>query len=282
MHRSRPGVAATLLDLLALVEAPERVLATVADDDVTTRDALTVALAPTGDRSTRTAIGRLLADLDVPDALGTTDVAALAELLALAEDLEATIRARSPAPPSSLVVTASGSPALGRLQRELALIPLFQLVEDVVRSATATCWLGAPYWNNAAVERLWPAIAGFARRGGKVELVCQGGEVGDADPRPALRRAAADIVGEGGSCRIWTFEARSAAGVSLLIHGKFAVADETLGYLGSANMTRQGFAEHFELGVRLPEVEAAHLVRLLDSMRDGGVLVADDGAVTLP
>jgi hypothetical protein len=268
-----PSEAAALLDLLALINASDDAVATLTVEPPGTREELVAALCPTGDHSTRAAVGRLLDELRIaPGPLAAPVVVGLVSRLALADDLRATITARAPAPHSSLVVTASGSPVLRHLQQDLGLIPLFQLVEDVVRSAAQTCWLGAPYWNAEAIERLWPAIAGFARRSGHVELVCQGGEAADFDPRPILRRAAVDIAGEGGTGRVWAFDARSPEGVPLLLHGKFAVADATLGYLGSANMTRQGFAEHFELGIRLPAVESAHLVSLLERMSATGLL----------
>jgi phosphatidylserine/phosphatidylglycerophosphate/cardiolipin synthase-like enzyme len=56
------------------------------------------------------------------------------------------------------------------------------------------------------------------------------------------------------------------------LHAKFALADRRLGYLGSANMTRQGFGDHFEIGTRLPDVEADHLVTLLEQMCSTGLL----------
>jgi hypothetical protein len=282
VHRGRPGEAAALLDLLALIDADDDDLAALVTRPPALRGDLVAGLCRHGDRSTRVAASRLLDELGVSEDLCLDDIAGLVGRLALAEDLSATITARSPSPRSSLVVTASGSPVLRKLQQDLGLIPLFQLVEDVVRSAMQTCWLGAPYWNNDAVDQLLPALVGFARRGGQVELVCQGGDAAEFDPRPILRRTAIDFTGEGGTCRVWAFDARSAVGVPLLLHGKFAVADAALGYLGSANMTRQGFRDHFELGIRLPAVESAHLVSLLERMCATGLLTADHPAPAEP
>jgi phosphatidylserine/phosphatidylglycerophosphate/cardiolipin synthase-like enzyme len=277
MQPTRPassGDAAALLDLLALTDTSDASMWTLTAQPPATREALVSVLCPTGDRSTRMAVVALLEELDVTAGpLSKQAVATLASTLALAAQLRATITARAPAPHSSLVVTATGSPELQHLQQALGFIPLFQLVEDVIRSATNTCWLGAPYWNADAIERLSPALGGFARRGGHVELVGQGGAAnGDADPLPVLRRAAVDIAGAGGTARVWAFVTRSARGQPLLLHAKFALADRSLGYLGSANMTRQGFGDHFEIGIRLPDVEAAHLVTLLERLCAAGLL----------
>jgi hypothetical protein len=272
--RTSPNQAAILLDLLALVDSSYANVARLETDPPTSLNALVAVLCPAGDHSTRSTVAALLGDLGFSKSpLEAGQGADLASMLVLASELQATIVARAPAPSSSLVVTATGSPALHQLQRNLAFIPLFQLVEDVVRSATGKCWLGAPFWNADAIERLRPALTGFARRGGTVQFVCQGSpEASEADPLPVLLRAASDVVGEGGLARVWGFTARSADDHPLLLHAKFALADRSLGYLGSANMTRQGFDDHLEVGTRLPNVETAHLVDFLEGLCDSGLL----------
>lgn len=268
-----PSVAATLLDLLALVDASEGSTAWVTARPPTSRAALATALCPTGDYSTHSTICALLGDLGIgPGVIDQEAVTGLLAKLDLASQLEATIVARAPAPRSSLVVTATGSPELQHLQQALAFIPLFQLVEDVVRSTAGCCWLGAPYWNAAAIERLRPALYGLARRGGRVEFVCQAASDTEADPLTVLARAATDVIGEGGRARLWVFSARSPSGRPLLLHAKFALADHTLGYLGSANMTRQGFGNHLEVGTRLPEAETSHLVAFLEGLCESDLL----------
>jgi phosphatidylserine/phosphatidylglycerophosphate/cardiolipin synthase-like enzyme len=272
--RRSPSDAATLLDLLALVDHTEANVQRLMSTPPSTHEALVMALCPAGDYSTCATTAALLGDLGLgPGDIDANQVGDLVSSLALAFELEATILARAPAPRSSLVVTATGSPELAQLQRTLNFIPLFQLVEDVVRSATTSCWLGAPYWNSDAIERLRAALNGFARRGGAIEFVCQNSpEAGEADPLPVLCRAASDLAEEGGRPRVWTFTARSAEGKPLLLHAKFALADRRLGYLGSANMTRQGFGDHLEIGTRLPEVETTHLVNFLEALCGTGLL----------
>lgn len=272
MPRSSPSVAATLLDLLALVDTSEGTMTKLAEQPPTSREALTVALCPSGDYSTRATVSGLLDDLGLGEGVDKEAVTSLLAELDLASQLQATIVARAPAPRSSLVVTATGSPELQHLQQTLAFIPLFQLVEDVVRSTTTCCWLGAPYWNAAAIERLRPALYGLARRGGAVEFVCQAPTDAEADPLAVLARAVSDVTSEGGRGRLWVFSARSSSGQPLLLHAKFALADRTLGYLGSANMTRQGFGDHLEVGTRLPKVEAGHLVTFLEGLCAGELL----------
>lgn len=266
--------AAALLDLIDLAHGGEAAVARLRSASRSSLDALVAALSPRGDRSTRRAVLALLGELGVAtDRVDATTATELADQLALAVQIRAVVQARTVPPRSRLVVTATGSAALQDLQQSLGFIPLFQLVEDVVRSATRTCWLGAPYWNEAALDQLGPALQGFARRGGQTDFVCQAaGYDGMADPLPVLHRAASDIAGNGGDARVWAFDARAENGTPLLIHAKFALADRHVGYLGSANMTRQGFGDHFEIGARLPHTETDHLVTLLEQLQQHGLL----------
>lgn len=274
--------AAALLDLIDLVQGGQAVATRLRAATPNTIEELITAISPRGDRSTRRAIEALLRELGVLEhAIETSTAAALADTLALADEIRSVVAARALPPPSRLVVTATGSAALQHLQQSLGFIPLFQLVEDVIRSATTACWLGAPYWNEAALARLHPALSGFAKRGGQVDFVCQAaGYDAMTDPLPVLRRAAADFNGNGGSASVWAFDARAENGAPLLIHAKFALADRKLGYLGSANMTRQGFGDHFEIGARLPDTETEHLVTLLEQLQQHGLLIRRHPAAT--
>ncbi len=256
--------AAALLDLVELARNLDN---GPAPPGTLTLDGLARSLCPTGDRSTLATIQSLLVELGVPSTVSPDDAERLRLELRLVADVRNVVVARTPLPPSRLVVTAAGSDELRQIQSALRLVPLFQLVEDVIRSTDHHCWLGAPYWNAAAIEQLGPALGGLARRGGHVTFVCQGGPpAGHADPVTFLRRAATDFVGEGGQATILAFETRTSAGRNVLLHAKFALADGRMGYLGSANMTGQGFGDHLEVGVRLPTTEAAHLTRLLEHL----------------
>jgi PLD-like domain len=234
------------------------------------------ALSPSGDRSTRAAIATLLSRLGLwPETLSPDVALRIAEQIRRVADLRDLVLMRTPPAASSLVVTASGSSLLRDLRQEMALVPLFQLVEDVVRSAAEVCWLGAPYWNADAIQRLLPALSGFARRGGHVSFVCQGLllDPDDPDPVPLLERAAREVEREGGTAEIWGFAGRDQRREPVLLHAKFALADRRLGYLGSANMTRQGFDTHFEIGARLGSAEVDDLLAVLVRMIDLELLI---------
>ncbi len=268
--------ASAILDLLDLADDPGAAVARLRVSTAQTRTDVVRVLCPTADNTTQRAITSVLQSLGTGESLTYDDVRALASTLDFALSVKAVTVARIPPPPSRLAVTATTAPELTELRRQLRLPPLVQLVEDVIRSATEVCVLGAPYWNIAALERLSPALSGFARRGGCTEFICQGGAANEQyDPLPALRRLSADLRALGGSTRIWTFAARDDAGRWAQLHAKFALADREYGYLGSANMTGQGFGHHFEIGVRLSAAEACDLADLLDKLKLGSFLLLD-------
>ncbi len=256
------------LDLLELID-PAKPLSGFELPDGTGLDAMISNLSPSGDRTTRAAIAALLDRLGLrSETLDHDSVSHFVEVIQYVSTIRHQIRIRTPPSSSSLVVTASGSMLLREMRQEMALVPLFQLVEDVVRSALNHCWIGAPYWNLDAIDRLRPALTGFARRGGHVSFVCQGllTDPSERDPLPLLRRAARDFESEGGTAAVWGFTARNLTREPVLLHAKFALADSRLGYLGSANMTRQGFDSHFEIGVRLGTAEVVDLLALLERL----------------
>ena len=273
--------ARQLLDLIDLFEDPTALAIALRSAPCNYVEELFDTVAPASDLTTRRAARSLLERLGAID--GTGDIQNLgakliADALELVLDTRAELTARQLPPTSALVVTATTSPELAALRAALHLRPLFQLVEDVIRATEARCILGAPYWNAAALERLRPSLVGLARRGGEIDFVCQGAEFDDTyNPVGVLTRFCSDLSGEGArEAQVWAFDTRDDSGRRALIHAKFALADRRLGYLGSANMTGQGFAEHFEIGVRLTPIEAADLVSLIDRLRAAGFLVRPD------
>lgn len=267
--------AGAVLDLLELIDPPRPQPETLLSCERSLEGVISI-LSPSGDRSTRAAIAALLSRIGLREDPPTCEtVRQLFDRIAWVAAVRDQVRVRTPPAESSLVVTASGSSLLRGLRQELGLVPLSQLVEDVVRSASQKCWLGAPYWNAGAFERLTPALAGFARRGGHVSFVCQGLLVGpsEPDPMPILRRAASDVVTAGGTADVWGFAAMGTTGEPVLLHAKFAIADTKLGYLGSANMTRQGFDSHFEIGARLGPAEVIALLAVLERLSELKLLV---------
>jgi phosphatidylserine/phosphatidylglycerophosphate/cardiolipin synthase-like enzyme len=71
---------------------------------------------------------------------------------------------------------------------------------------------------------------------------------------------------------VWEFDADALAERHIRLHAKFALADTTAGYLGSANLTDQGFAVNLEIGAELGPAEAAQLHALLERLRRADVL----------
>lgn len=268
----------SLLDLAELFENPAQLAAALRSTTVHTVEEVIERASPPSDATSRRTVRVLLENLGAGDDKGCLvqpGASAVAEWLELVLDLKSELIARQISPASHLVVTATTAQELGVLRRALNLPSLFQLVEDVIRASQQRCVLGAPYWNVAALDRLRPSLLGIARRRGEIHFVCQGADADELfNPVGLLRRCCTDLMGEGSpSAEVWAFEVRDDSGAHALIHAKFALADARLGYLGSANMTGQGFAEHFEVGVRLGPAEATDLTVLLERLKTGQFLV---------
>lgn len=269
--------ARLLLDLAELFDSPAALTLRLASRLDTTVDDLLNVTMPSSDRTTRRTAASLLRELGAVDEKGNLippGASAAAAFLDLALDVRSEVLARQPVPTSALAVTATSSRQLAAVRVALHLRPLFQLIEDVVRATAARCVLGAPYWNAAALDRLRPSLMGLARRAGEVQFICQGADPNDTfNPVGILGQFCRDLLGEGArTAEVWAFDVRDDTGHRALIHAKFAIADARLGYLGSANMTGQGFAEHFEIGVRLSKLEAADLASLVSKLRAGSFL----------
>lgn len=182
---------------------------------------------------------------------------------------------RLPKPTSRLVITATASEDLATLRAVLGVPSLYELIERTIRSAKASITLGAPYWNDAALAALTPAVEGALNRGCTLHIVVQGGQ---RRPSIALGRIREWADGmrstHGPPATLWLFDADDLSDRHIQLHAKFALADDISGYLGSANLTDQGFEVNFEIGAALGTAEVRQLHTLLDEMRSAGILNA--------
>jgi phosphatidylserine/phosphatidylglycerophosphate/cardiolipin synthase-like enzyme len=198
-------------------------------------------------------------------------VAAYVETLC---DAVAVAVARLPEPTSRLVITATASEDLAAVRTALRVPSLYELIERTIRSATATITLGAPYWNDAALTALTPAIEGALDRGCILHIIVQAGQL---RPSTALDRIAAWAAGlraAHGPATVWHFDADDLSDRHIQLHAKFVLADDASGYLGSANLTDKGFEINFEIGAALGAAEVHQLHALLDELRSTGILTA--------
>lgn len=268
-------IAAALLDLLDLIDedAADQRLAQHTGD-VLVEQAIAL-LNPQADLTSRAAVWQQLNALGAVTS-GQVNVPALRDRLRLCQHLRAELIRRSVPETSRLVITAASAEGLPELREALDIRPILHAVQDVIRAAQTSCVVGAPYWNQTAVDQLWPALEGLAKRDGCTTLICPGGAEPDGfDPRPMLRRLITDLRLAGGAAELLTYRATSDDGTDALLHGKFVLADDADCYVGSANMTAQGFGKHLELGARLGQAEASKLRELLDRLRVAEYLQPD-------
>lgn len=182
--------------------------------------------------------------------------------------------ARLPEPSSRLVITATASEDLAAVRAALDVPSLYELIERTVRSATDSITLGAPYWNDAALAALTPAIEGALERGCALHVIVQAGQRRPSSALYEICGWASALRARYGSVTVWHFDADELAERHIQLHAKFALADNSAGYLGSANLTDQGFEINFEIGAALGAAEVRQLHALLDELRAAGILTA--------
>lgn len=210
-------------------------------------------------------VRRLLTEAGVIDETGAVVAVRAAELV-----IVSSIYARmweEPAPPARqprLVFTdPQGQPdAAMRLDIHIA---------DVIRSARKDLWIGSAFWNEDGVERLLSVIEpAVFNRGVNLRIYAQ--RHGQHQPHAErLLNSLGRLIGDE---RVWLYWFQGAS--HALMHAKFVVADGTCGYLGTANLTSQGFDVHVEVGTELFEETAEQLVSFLDRLTTDGIFIADD------
>ncbi len=274
---SQPARAAWLLDLADFFGNPEMAARALTELATLGRwPASAAAFTPRFfDAASLAALRRALAAggvLDADGQIGQKAAALAAAEVRLAMAAIAEAERRRPHLPSRLVVTATCADELADLPSVLGVPSLYELIERTVRLAHHTVTLGAPFWNAPALAALRPALEGAIERGCALDLILQGGQREPTATRLEVVRFAEGLRVHGTRVTVWEFDADALAERHIRLHAKFALADTTAGYLGSANLTDQGFAVNFEIGAELGPAEAAQLHGLLERLRRADVL----------
>lgn len=195
---------------------------------------------------------------------GTARRARCAELILVAEIIAALPDAPRPAPTSPpLVFTAplpSGSTS-GRQRLDV-------LVADIIRMATEEVRIGGPFWNDEGLEALLDVL-GPAVEGRGVRCTFYVHTPSEPKYLDRVRTWMQNVSTEGVDVRWYRGPDRS------LMHAKFVTADSRRGYLGSANFTSFGFAQHVEMGVELTAQQTDQLLRFLDKLELEGLFAAE-------
>jgi phosphatidylserine/phosphatidylglycerophosphate/cardiolipin synthase-like enzyme len=101
-------------------------------------------------------------------------------------------------------------------------------------------------------EPLAGALVGALQRGVVVDLASTGSSLDSLD-RDRLRNMATKYI------RFFQPVANYENAAKLGMHAKFCVADAKRAYIGSANLTKPGLEEHFEMGILVQGVPATQV-----------------------
>jgi hypothetical protein len=125
-----------------------------------------------------------------------------------------------------------------------------QVLAEVAAAATSRLVVAAPFLHTAFVAKLAPAVERLLSDGGEVVVITRALSLATAN-RSSANVDAVALLREAGVRSGRTVTVRSWEEGSLGVHFKVLLADESLAYLGSANLTPAGAAGHAEAGVLL-------------------------------
>jgi hypothetical protein len=180
-----------------------------------------------------------------------------------AEELE-----RRPAPAPKIVFTVPRAAQRPDRARSFADRGLAACILRALASSDERTLLASPYWSDAGAENLWDALARSAALALPITLAGARTDP-DRDDLGAMLRLA-DRLRSAGTSQITALRYVPPQPGSLF-HGKLVCG--RVGYLGSANLTRSGLAEHVEAGMPLSEFDVLEVWSVLDAVRAAGMLV---------
>ena len=135
-----------------------------------------------------------------------------------------------------------------------------EALSEVIRSATRRVILVAPYLEREGIGMLEGELLGAVARGVEINILAHDTEdLGSLSSiaLEELRRSVEET--QGGSLFVY-----SANTENFLLHSKIAIADGTLGVVGSANLTGNALEKNFELGIEIGSRDASVLTDNID------------------
>lgn len=204
--------------------------------------------------------------LGLIDAGGSANAGRCGQLVVVCDILaDVPPRPDRPEPPKQLVYTVPPE-ARGLVEPRQR---LDLLVERIVRMATANLHIGGPFWNDPGFERLLRVLQpAVSERGVRCSFYVHSWP--DRDRQEFLRDRIAQ-VGDMGHVTTWWYRGPADS----LMHAKFVVRDDSMGYLGTANLTSYGMEQHIEMGLELGQEQVADLLRFLQGLLDSNLFTQD-------
>jgi phosphatidylserine/phosphatidylglycerophosphate/cardiolipin synthase-like enzyme len=135
------------------------------------------------------------------------------------------------------------------------------LISDVIREATETLHIGAPYWNRKGFEILGEALRpAIEERMVSCDFYAHLHQNYTDSWLPSWLRS----LGAPQNVRLWWYQGPAES----LMHAKFCVADGRIGYIGTANLTSKALQQHVEVGIRLLPSQCQDLVTMLAGLKE--------------
>lgn len=240
----------------------------LADGGTTGQELVAVLAAAVTDARLAAPTLRFAGVLDVSGAVTAAAPVRLAQAQVLIEAAE-----RVWAPGWELVLTVPGflRGAFGQLQTDLGggrgPRETSVALAEVAAAAQQRLVVAAPFLHTRFVARLVPVVERVLSGGGQVVVITRALSV-TGPVRSSANEAAVAVLRAAGHRAGHPVVVRSWEEGALGIHFKVVVADDTVAYLGSANLTPAGAGAHAEVGALVRGDQVAVLGAWLDLVAD--------------
>lgn len=141
-------------------------------------------------------------------------------------------------------------------------------VSDALVSAQGDVLLASPYWSVEGLRNLMPSMQRAIA--GNMAVTLAGARRQDEGHHAAMLEFGEELRRRGCRMRVLTFVPPRPHSI---FHAKLVCG--RIGYLGSANLTGSGLADHVEAGVPLEEVDVARVWWLVSLLQRAGLLVTE-------
>jgi phosphatidylserine/phosphatidylglycerophosphate/cardiolipin synthase-like enzyme len=136
--------------------------------------------------------------------------------------------------------------------------PTLEVFRLIIAAAEADLLIASPYIDNSGVELLTRSFVSAGERGVKVFLLTRETQRRSFGRTAGIRRLAA-LVND--ALEVRDYYAAVNGQHTAAVHAKLLIADEAIGYVGSAEIRRHGLMTNFEMGYVFHQHEAIAAAR---------------------
>jgi phosphatidylserine/phosphatidylglycerophosphate/cardiolipin synthase-like enzyme len=141
---------------------------------------------------------------------------------------------------------------------------VLQYLGALIQRADDELWLIAPYWSECGVEQIKRCCGKGELSAKKVSMLTPANM--EAEHRNGVEAFKSWVFDNGSKVEHWQPTSVS-NGYPPLVHAKIILADQSHGYVGSANISENGFSHSIEFGLGIRGPVVRHILMWIDSLK---------------